>query len=610
MLRRRLVSAALAAALLAADLVLLALFLNPEVSAARELVPLLRSLLLPYWAIAFVGLLLFAGGLELLRAWPPGLRPPVPGLPSFTSFTLAGVSAAALLYALNLEAYRDSIPLESARALSLSARLFGALSISLLGVGLGVWWFPQRRLRGASAALVVLAAAALVVVPLAARPRPGKPPSPVELRTERVAAPRRVLLLGADGLSPALVREGARRGVLPAFARLLRKGTHAALGTLSPTEGPPVWTSIVTGRLPREHGVKSFTRYRLRGSATLYDLLPKGALVSWLERAGLVSRAPVTAASRKRRAVWEALNAFGIQVGVVRLFATHPAQRVQGFMLSNYFYPLRADAVRAREALHPGDLLEEVRASALSGSELDAALVGRFLPRPPDGRRDDLRLRDELLEHALAPDLSYERAGRVLRAAYDPPFFASYLFGLDVVTHAFLRHARPEEFGNVPEADVQRYGTTVDRYAAFVGERAAELADTLRGDDILLLVSGYGMHPVPWWRRTLATATGALPATAEHAGGASGFLLAVGNGVRAGAVLDGASVLDLAPTILYLMGLPVARDMEGRALVELLDPESAQVRPVTFIPSYESLAVAPAQAGAEIDLPPLPEEVR
>ena len=73
--------------------------------------------------------------------------------------------------------------------------------------------------------------------------------------------------------------------------------------------------------------------------------------------------------------------------------------------------------------------------------------------------------------------------------------------------------------------------------------------------------------------------------------------MAVGDGIRPGVVLRGASVLDIAPTILYLSGLPVARDMEGRVLTEMLDDDFARAHPVTFIPSYESLDVAPAEGG-------------
>ena len=86
-------------------------------------------------------------------------------------------------------------------------------------------------------------------------------------------------------------------------------------------------------------------------------------------------------------------------------------------------------------------------------------------------------------------------------------------------------------------------------------------------------------------------------------------MLIVGDGIRPAAGRAGASVLDVAPTLLYLLGLPVARDMEGRVLTELVDRRFARENPLTFIPSYESLAVAPAGGAAAVDdLPPLADE--
>jgi hypothetical protein len=136
-----------------------------------------------------------------------------------------------------------------------------------------------------------------------------------------------------------------------------------------------------------------------------------------------------------------------------------------------------------------------------------------------------------------------------------------------------------------------------------------ETEKQLRPGEILVVVSGYGMEPVPLWRRLLDGATGGSGMSGTHAGAPDGFLMAVGDGVRPGAVLSSASVLDVAPTLLYLIGLPVARDMEGRVLTEIVDEDFAQAHPVTFIPSYESLAITPITAGGSLDdLPPLPEE--
>jgi hypothetical protein len=60
--------------------------------------------------------------------------------------------------------------------------------------------------------------------------------------------------------------------------------------------------------------------------------------------------------------------------------------------------------------------------------------------------------------------------------------------------------------------------------------------------------------------------------------------------------------------VLYLMGLPVARDMEGRALTEVLDGDFTRRHPLTFIPSYESLAVTPVVGRSDPGVPEAPDE--
>jgi hypothetical protein len=607
MVLRTLLSSAIAASLLAADLALLTLFLNPEVTLRRDGLSLLLSLWLPCaGALTFAFALLgFAGA--AVRGWPRAPRPPIEGLPWFTTFVLLSAVAASALYWLNLLSYRHSIPVELLRALLASCLSLTGAVLVVIAVGVDAWLFPLRG-RGPAAALVVLAAASMVVVPLALRPAPERRPPPLPIATEVVRPVRRITLVGMDGLGPEQVRQGIAAGRLPALAALIKRGASGPLATLRPTEGPPIWTTIATGRLPRDHGVKSFTTYRLRGSATTYELLPKGGFVGILERAGLVTRSPVTSASRKRRALWNALNAFGIPTGVVRVWGTYPPERVQGFMLSHYFHLFQDDPARARETLHPADLVQEVRARVVDPAHLDEALLGRFVDTGAPAPDDTVPWRRELVERALAPDMTYRRAGAVLRAAYDPPFFATYYYGLDVVGHTFTRFARPDDFGNVRPEEVRRYGRVTDAYAAFLGEWLEEASRELRPGEILLAVSAYGMEPVPLWRRVATAITGGTAVSGTHAAAPDGFVLAVGDGIRQGATFRRASVLDIAPTILYLMGLPVARDMEGRVATEILEEEFARSHPVTFIPSYESLAVTPVAGEPEVELPMLPEE--
>ena len=62
----------------------------------------------------------------------------------------------------------------------------------------------------------------------------------------------------------------------------------------------------------------------------------------------------------------------------------------------------------------------------------------------------------------------------------------------------------------------------------------------------------------------------------------NGILIARGPGVRAGGEIEGANIVDLAPTILYAMGLPVPRRMDGRVLEGLFEPDYLQAHPITF----------------------------
>jgi predicted AlkP superfamily phosphohydrolase/phosphomutase len=63
----------------------------------------------------------------------------------------------------------------------------------------------------------------------------------------------------------------------------------------------------------------------------------------------------------------------------------------------------------------------------------------------------------------------------------------------------------------------------------------------------------------------------------------SGILLLKGPEIQAGRELQAAHLLDVTPTILYLMGQPVLRDMDGRVLTEAINPDCLARRPVTIV---------------------------
>ena len=72
-----------------------------------------------------------------------------------------------------------------------------------------------------------------------------------------------------------------------------------------------------------------------------------------------------------------------------------------------------------------------------------------------------------------------------------------------------------------------------------------------------------------------------------------GVLMGRGPGVLRGQPVRDATVLDIAPTVLYLAGAPVAEDLAGRVLTSLLTPEYLAAHPVRTVQTYGAIE-APA----------------
>jgi arylsulfatase A-like enzyme len=60
----------------------------------------------------------------------------------------------------------------------------------------------------------------------------------------------------------------------------------------------------------------------------------------------------------------------------------------------------------------------------------------------------------------------------------------------------------------------------------------------------------------------------------------NGTLIMWGQDVQQGVVVEGANIVDPAPTILYLLGLPIPADMDGQVLTQALDPALLGRRPI------------------------------
>ena len=67
-------------------------------------------------------------------------------------------------------------------------------------------------------------------------------------------------------------------------------------------------------------------------------------------------------------------------------------------------------------------------------------------------------------------------------------------------------------------------------------------------------------------------------------------LMFLGEGIQPAAMFRPAELVDLAPTLLYGLGFPIARDLDGAILTPTFETGFLARQPLTFLPSYEALA--------------------
>jgi hypothetical protein len=462
-----------------------------------------------------------------------------------------------------------------AALVSASAVIFLAIAVAHLG----------RRGGRISAAFLSLTILFSLAAPVLARgpgrltPLPGRPLPPVIEPAATGTSHVRVLML--DGASLDVIFTAVAAGGLPNIARIFDQGSVMHLATLRPTQAEPVWSAIATGRYPMANGVRSSVIYRALGGTPI-DLLPDYCFAQALVRFGFLNEEPQSAIDLRARPIWSILSDRGVSVGVIGWPLTHPAPVINGFAVSDAFHRL-PDTELSQDvtpALWPGGWLPDALAALRVPANPDpVSLVSAMGASPPVNDYDVTR--------DGAPILA-DRVHLQLLTAFEPsaPRFLAVRFpGIDAVGHRFLRYADPSAFGDVSEAERERFGGVLNQYYGFIDTLVGRELERLGPDDLLLVVSAFGMEALSPGKRVLEIIAGNAQISGTHERAPDGFVLAYGSMVAAGRP-NRASVVDLAPTILYFLGLPVGRDMDGFARIDLFKPAFTSDNPVTYIPSY------------------------
>ena len=585
---RMLTNSLVGGALIGAYVTLLVLQLNPGVQLNSMDV---TRILLTWWAfygvhaaVVFYVLIVFRQLLAVEVRSPGWIS-----LRLLAAFGTLAVSLAAVVTWMNLSGFRSVLGPDAARRMASGATALSVCAVLCVAIAL-VQLTLERGRRLAATMFAVLLITSLAV-PLVLR---GRGTVPVESRrpqpvTNIAAVPStaRVTMILLDGASLDFIAPAAASGRVPNFGRLLETGAVMHLATLRPTQPAPVWTAVATGKLPYKTSLYSAARYLVPGSNQRLDLLPDFCFAQALVRSGLLAEEDPTADAVRARPIWELLDSFGMTTGVIDWPVTYPAHSVRGYLISDEF--LHRDDPSAFASLgdepplvSPPDVLDLARASrtnAARGSAPAAVAPPRAVgAQPGEGSAAPVS--------PVAADAVAEHIVRDFGVSRPTQFTAVRYPGIDAVGHYYLRYAMPRAFGDVSDDERVRFGRVLEQYYTYIDGIVGKEMASLGPDDLLLVVSGFGMEPLSFSKRVLERVAGDANLSGSHEGAPDGFLMAFGRSVAKGN-FPRASVVDVAPTVLYFLGLPIARDMDGYARTDIFAPGFTEQRPITFIPYYD-----------------------
>ena len=417
--------------------------------------------------------------------------------------------------------------------------------------------------------------AAVALWNVACGTRPANPPAAAN-------SGRPVIFIGLDGADWQLLDDYLASGAMPNLARLVREGTSGILDTIRPPLSPLIWTSMMTGVSPLDHGILDFVQFD----------------------AATGVKEPITSSLRRAPAIWNMASYGHKRVAALGLWATYPAEAVNGTIVSDRLFTFLF-----KEAAPPAGIVWPAardgwarEALERAGQSVDEAALKHYLPwlSAADYRQyadsdDPYAQPVSALRRILIDTRVYDDLGRDVLQRDRPDLAIVYFEGTDTIGHVFAPFAPPRH-PQVSEADYQRYHDVPERYFRQMDDRLGDyrrLAEASHA--VLMLASDHGFL---WKDGRPTTLSSNATTTAARWHRSEGMYVLWGEGIAPSAGHNGrGSVQQVCATLLALLGLPPGRDVQGPPLPGVAAPSAARF---DYFAQYRP-AAPPAPSGAAVD---------
>jgi tetratricopeptide (TPR) repeat protein len=401
-------------------------------------------------------------------------------------------------------------------------------------------------------------------------------------RAARTAPP--VIFVGLDGADWRLLDQYIDAGAMPNLKQLVSEGTAGTVDTLHPALSPLIWTTMMTGVDPSRHQILDFVHFNASSG----------------------QKEPITSDERKAPAIWNMATWAGRRVGVFGLWATYPAEAVNGLMVSDRLFTfLYKEAKPPDGVVFPREEEQAARSSVEEAERsVDFAAMQKYLPWLTRAEYDKAAATENPYAHPvsalrriLVETRVYDELARAWIQRTRPDLAIVYFQGTDSIGHTFAPFAPPRQ-ASIDPVEYDHYNRVPRDYFSAIDTMLGAYRNIARAQKaILVLASDHGFA---WGDDRPLQLSSNAQATAAKWHHNEGIYLIWGPGIPGRGRDPGAkgSVGQVCATLLALQGLP---PIKGAEAAPLPGAPGFASEPVDYASHYHPPAPAVATATRAID---------
>lgn len=382
----------------------------------------------------------------------------------------------------------------------------------------------------------------------------------------------KIYVIGLDGADWDIIDPLIKKGKLKFFKKLKEESAWSRLKSFKPTLSAVVWTSIATGKTMIKHGI-----------------------VDWLFLNKNNIKVPYSNSEKRAPSIWEIFDSYSKRSVIVNWFVTYPPDHINGVIVSDSFNQAVTEVFLAKKDFHAFEstvhpaiyykklyrlLNKDYKSGKLNYKNIVEKMeIPDYIQMYKDRYKENNVLKIPILRHWKAfilKDYSTSKTINYLLYKKKYDLFMGYFRMPDIFKHfctIYLEKDYMKEINkNLNDGEISKKIRTKFRTKiADVVEPILRSKENIlkkiyykakKENAYLFILSDHGF--------SLSEAGYNHYGLPEDIPAPDGILMIIGPGVKKNKKIK-SSVFDITPTILYLSGKPIGKQMDGKPLVNAFD---------------------------------------